>query len=152
MATSAKRKSKTNKKLANSGAGAAATLESVYNELVQLMKRHAPPFRSDLPCVSGSKKGFQLAVPKPVAVPGAYGGKPVHLQMSAAILQKDFVGFYLMCIYMEGPETKNLSPALLKLRKGKSCFHIKKLDDGLRKDIAAVLESGEKNYKERGWL
>jgi hypothetical protein len=43
-------------------------------------------------------------------------------------------------------------PGILKLRKGKSCFHIKKLDDGLRKDIAAVLESGEKNYKERGWL
>jgi hypothetical protein len=127
-------------------------LESVYADLVRIMKRHAPPFRADIACMNGGKKSFQLTVPKPVAVPGAYGGKPVDLQMAAVILQKDFVGFYLMCIYMNDPEKKKLSPALLKLLKGKTCFHVKKLDDGLRKDIAAALVMGAKNYRERGWV
>ncbi|HXX99677.1 MAG TPA: hypothetical protein VEI54_02080 [Candidatus Limnocylindrales bacterium] len=144
MATSAKAKAKT-----SSGA---ESLESVYEELVGMMKRHAPPFRTDLPCVSGKKKGCQLAVPKPVAVPGAYGGKPVNLQMAAVILQKGYVGFYLMCIYMNDGVKKKLSPALLKLLQGKTCFHVKKLDDGLRKDIAAALEMAEKDYRERGWI
>jgi hypothetical protein len=128
-----------------------APLESVYEELVEMMLRHAPPFRTDIACMSGGKKSFQLTVPKPVAIPGAYGGKPVDLQMAATILQKDFVGFYLMCIYMNAAMKKKLSPALLKLLKGKTCFHVKKLDDGLRKDIAAALELGEKAYRERGW-
>jgi hypothetical protein len=47
---------------------------------------------------------------------------------------------------------KKFSPALLKLRKGKSCFHVKKLDNGLRKDIEAALELATKAYRERGWV
>jgi len=35
---------------------------------------------------------FQLTVAKPVAIPAAYGGKPVDLQMAAVILQKGYVG------------------------------------------------------------
>jgi hypothetical protein len=129
-----------------------APLESVFEELVEIMMRHAPPFRTDIACMSGGKKSFQLTVPKSVVVPGAYGGKPVDLQMAAAILQKDFVGFYLMCVYMNNAVKKKLSPALLKLLKGKACFHLKYLDDGLRKDIEAALTLGEKSYQERGWM
>jgi hypothetical protein len=128
------------------------SLESVYGELVVLMKRHAPPFRPDVPCGGGGKKSFQLTVPKPVAVPGAYGGKPVDLQFAAAILQKGYVGFYLMCIYVNQNARKQISPALLKLLKGKSCFHLKKLDDGLRQDIQSALALGAEFYKQRGWL
>jgi len=89
-------------------------------------------------------------VPKPVAIPGAYGGKPVDLQMAAVIL--GYVGFYLMCIYMNEGTKKKLSPALLKLLKGKTCFHVKTLDDGLRKDIQVALGLGTKVYRERGCL
>jgi hypothetical protein len=115
------------------------SLEGVYEELVKILQRHAPPFRSDVPCMAVGKRSFQLTVPKPVAIPGAYGGKPVDLQMAAAMLQ-------------HGAAKKKLSPALLKLLKGKTCFHVKNLDDGLRKDIEAALEMSTKVYRERGWL
>jgi hypothetical protein len=95
---------------------------------------------------------FQLTVPKPVPIPGAHGGKPVDLQMAAVILQKDYVGFYLMRIYMNEATKKKLSPALLKLLNGKRCFHVKALEDGLRKDIEEALDVGTKVYRERGWL
>jgi hypothetical protein len=65
--------------------------------------------------------------------------------MAAVILQKDFVGFYVICVYRNEAVEKKLSPALLELLKGKTCFHVKKPDDRLRKDI------GEKIYRERGW-
>ena len=128
------------------------TLENVYVDLVEIMKRHAPPLRCDRPLIVRGKKAFQLTVPKAVAIPGAYGGKPVAVQMAAAILQKGYVGFYVMCIYMNDAAKKKLSPALLKLLKGKTCFHVKTLDYGLRKDIEAALELGKECYRERGWI
>ena len=111
-----------------------ASLEGVYEALVKILQRHAPPFRTDVSCMSGGKPSFQLAVP------GAYGGNPVDLQMAAVILQKGYVGFYLMCIDMNDATKKKLSPALLKLLKGKACFQVKTLDLGLRKDIQAALD------------
>ena len=57
-----------------------------------------------------------------------------------------------MWIYMNDATKKKLSPALLKLLKGKACFHVKTLDLGLRKDIQAALDLATKVYRERGWL
>jgi hypothetical protein len=57
-----------------------------------------------------------------------------------------------MCIYMNGAAKKKLSPAPLKPLKGKTCFHVKTVDDGLRKDIEVALEISTKVYRERGWL
>jgi hypothetical protein len=128
------------------------SLADVYAEVEKLLTRHAPPFRTDVGYKTGDKKAFQLTVPKPVAIPGAYGGKPTNVMMAAVILQKGYVGFYLMCIYMNEAVKTKLSPALLKLLKGKTCFHLKKLDDELRKDIELALELGTKAYRERGWL
>lgn len=148
MKKPAKSSRKTGKLAEVSGDG---SLEGVYVDLEKILARHAPPFKL---CDLGvrNKRSAQLVVPKPVAIPGAYGGKPVKVQMAAVILQKGYVGFYLMCIYVNGKARKEISPALLKLLKGKSCFHVKKLDDGLKRDIEAALLMGTKAYRERGWL
>jgi hypothetical protein len=130
---------------------AAASLESVYSEIEAILKRHAPPFRFQAVGVQ-NKKNAQITVPKPVVIPRAYGGKPVPVQLAAVILQKGYVGLYLMCIYMNDEAKKKLPPNLMKLLQGKTCFHVKKLDDGLRADIGTALELGTKAYKERGWL
>ncbi len=132
-------------------AQAGGSLESVYFEIEGILKRHAPPFLFQEVGVQ-NKKNAQLTVPKPVVIPGAYGGKPVPVQLAAVILQKGYVGLYLMCIYMNDAAKKKLPPNLMKLLQGKTCFHVKKLDDGLREDIEAALELGTKAYKERGWL
>lgn len=117
------------------------SLENVYEQLKEMLARHAPPFKLSDGGVRG-KSSVQLVVPEPVAIPGAYGGKPVDLQMAAAILQEGYVGLYLMCIYMNEEVKRKLSPALLKLLRGKTCFHVKALDEGLKKDIEAALVLG----------
>ncbi|HUL32319.1 MAG TPA: hypothetical protein VL128_00435 [Candidatus Eisenbacteria bacterium] len=127
------------------------SLECIYEQLKAILAKHAPPLKL-CEMQLGKKSGVQLVVPKPVAVAGAYGGKPVNLQMAAAILQKDYVGFYLMCIYASADVKRKLSPALLKLLKGKSCFHVKALDEGLRKDIEEALVLSEQGYQANGWL
>jgi hypothetical protein len=150
MAKPAKAKPKT-KSQTKAPAQNGDSLESVYSEIEGILKRHAPPFRfQDLGV--RNKKSTQLTVPKPVVVPGAYGGKPVPVPLAAVILQKGYVGLYLMCVYMNDEAKQKLSPNLMRLLKGKTCFHVKKLDDGLRVDIEVALELGTKAYKERGWL
>jgi hypothetical protein len=47
---------------------------------------------------------------------------------------------------------KEISPALLKTLKGKSCFRLKTLDEQLKKNIEAALDASAAVYKERGWL
>jgi hypothetical protein len=150
MAKPAKAKPKT-KAQTHAPAQDSDSLEKVYSEIEAILKRHAPPFRFEDLGVR-NKKSTQITVPKPVVVPGSYGGKPVPVPLAAVILQKGYVGLYLMCVYMNNGAKKKLSPNLMKLLQGKSCFHVKKLDDGLRDDIEAALELGTKAYKDRGWL
>jgi hypothetical protein len=150
MAKAAKAKPKAKAK-AKGPAQDGGSLESVYSDIETILKRHAPPFLfQDLGV--RNKKSAQLTVPKPVVVPGEYGGKPVLRPLAAVILQKGYVGFYFMCVYGNNEAKKTLSPNLMKLLKGKSCFHVKASDEGLRKDIDAALEFGTKVFKERGWL
>jgi len=126
------------------------SLAHVYNELEALLTRYVPPFKVGTLSVRG-KESLQLVTPKPVTVPGAYGGKPVDWQFAAAILQKGYVGFYMMGAYSNPELKKKISPGLLKTLKGKSCFHLKSLDEQMKKDLTTALDASAKIYKARGW-
>jgi len=130
-----------------------ATLETVFQKLHQLLLKRVPPFKAggDERGMFRGKKSFHLVVPKAVAIPGAYGGKPTELCMASIVMQKGYVGFYFMPIYMNSALEKKLSPGLLKLLKGKTCFHIKSLDATLLEDIDAALTLGAKAFKDRNW-
>jgi hypothetical protein len=129
----------------------AASLEAIYDSLHQLLSRYAPPCKAKAGAVR-DKKDLHLTIAKAVVVPGAYGDKPVEIDLASLILQKDYVGFYFMPIYLEPALKKKLSPSLIKLLQGKTCFHVKKLDDDLLHHIEAALEVGVKDYQRRGWL
>ena len=43
-------------------------------------------------------------------------------------------------------------PALVKLLKGKSCFHMRRADEELLAHVSDALERGFALYRERGWL
>jgi hypothetical protein len=130
---------------------AEGSLDAVFEDLVTILKRHVPPFSTKVPLVVKNKKAFQITVPKPVVIPGSYGGKPVPIQLAAVIVQTGYVGLYVMCIYMN-PAAKDKLPNLKKLLKGKSCFHVKKLDDILKQEVEEALEIGTAEYKKRGWV
>ncbi len=69
------------------------------------------------------------------------------------ILQSSYVGFYFMPVYSNPEEVKPLlDPALLKCLKGKSCFHIKKADAEILKQVKAALKVGYLQYKMNGWV
>lgn len=71
--------------------------------------------------------------------------------VSVCIL-KNSVGFYFMPVYIEPELKKLLQPDLLKLLKGKSCFHVTKLSDELLNHLVNALETGFTLYKQKGWV
>ena len=128
-----------------------AALEAIFDSLHQLLSRYSPPLKTKSGTVRG-KKDFHLTIPKAVVVPGAYENKPAEVGLAAIILQQGYVGFYFMPIYIEPGFKKKLAPSLIRLLQGKTCFHIKTLDDDLLAQIKHALDEGVKNYRHRGWL
>ena len=149
MAKPSKTKSKSTKAPLKAGT-TRQPLEDVYSGVEQVLRRYVPPFKTGDLVVKG-KASLQLVTPKQIAIPGAYGGKPVNQQFAAAILQKGYVGFYMMGVYSNPVLKKKLSPGLLKALKGKSCFHLTALDAQLKKDLETALDASAEIYKERGW-
>ena len=71
---------------------------------------------------------------------------------AALIIQSNYVGFYFMPVYIDTSLKEVFAPELLKLLKGKSCFHIKQLDENLENRIFDALRKGFDLYKQRGWI
>lgn len=59
---------------------------------------------------------------------------------------------YFFPIYTDVERFKNIDPVLRKCLKGKSCFHIKKLDDNLKIQIETMIALGIKVYQEKKLL
>ncbi|MCI5082257.1 MAG: hypothetical protein MRY78_11200 [Saprospiraceae bacterium] len=113
-------------------------VQLIQETLKSFLKAHQPPLRirqenesnfevcGNKECMQGRKKvdGFYFAsiVPKP---------KDVRL--------------YFFPIYTH-PDAFELSDALKKCLKGKSCFHIKKMDEALEAEIKSMIDQGVQVY------
>lgn len=80
------------------------------------------------------------------------GRKRKETSFASITIQNTYVGFYYMPIYVDTKLHDVFKPELLKLLKGKSCFHIKELTPELKQQIQEALEIGYKFYKKRGWI
>lgn len=117
----------------------------IFKKLKPLLEKLKPPLFSKHDDV----RYFDLWSQKDIVIDGR---KKNEVSFAAIIIQKNYVGFYFMPIYIEA-EMKNIfAPELLKLLKGKSCFYIKKLDEALLSQIDDALKAGFELYRKRGWL
>jgi hypothetical protein len=74
------------------------------------------------------------------------------LYFASVIEQKDYVGFYYMPIYVSPKMQTKAAPRLMKMLKGKSCFHVKSIDAELLGEAEALLDLAMECYKKNGWL
>ena len=81
----------------------------------------------------------------------AFGRQYEEMFFAGARMNKGAVGFYFMPIYTHEKEFV-LSPKLKKLLKGKSCFHLKKDDPEIVKELESLLKQGYECYKKAGWV
>ena len=67
-------------------------------------------------------------------------------------LNKSYVSFYLMPVYMHPELLRKVSPELKKHMQGKSCFNFKSMEPALFKELAALTKMGLERFKKEGLL
>jgi hypothetical protein len=120
-------------------------LSDIFQQLKKVLKKYEPPFVAK----SDYEWRYELWSVKDVVIAGR---KRNEVFFASLIIQRDYVGFYYMPIYSDTKLKKVFKKELLSTLKGKSCFHIKKLDKTLLGQIRGTLEIGYKMYKKNGWV
>src|SRR4030095_8400567 len=115
----------------------------------EIKKMLAPYKKGTMKLSGGFDAKVALVSKKPVEI---LGRKRDELWFAGALVQKGYVGFYFMPVYADVSIKKLIKPELLSCLKGKSCFHIKKLDKEIFSQIQHALEVGYTAWVKRGWL
>jgi hypothetical protein len=130
----------------------AENLDDVYAALKQLLEKHARGLEAldKIPgsTAKGDKPGYHLVGKREVSI---LGRKPQRTYVVGIIRHPKSVGFYSMPLYTH-PSDCPISPALEKLRSGKSCLQIKTSAPGVLKELDAHLKQGIAAYKREGWV
>ena len=74
------------------------------------------------------------------------------LYFGSVKINKNYVSFHLMPIYIFPSLIKNMSPELKFHMHGKSCFNFKSIDIVLFKELTKLTKNGYTQYKESGYL
>jgi len=120
-------------------------LIKIFNKLKKVLKKFEDPLKPKFDLNSKydlwSFKDIEIA-----------GRKRKEVFFAGLIIQIKYVGLYYMPIYTDASLKDVFKPELMKLLKGKSCFHIKQLDANLEQQIKEALERGYSLYQKRGWI
>jgi len=122
-------------------------LPSIFRELKALLQPYCPPLVER--GVTTAKLQYHLWSIKDIEIAGR-NRKAVYF--AGIIIQKGYVGFYYMPAYTNAELKKFFPPELLRLLKGKSCFHIKELSLKLLRQIRQALRLGFRQYNTRCWI
>jgi hypothetical protein len=117
----------------------------IFQQLKIALKTYEPPFvaKTDLDSryELWSVKDLQIA-----------GRKRKEVFFAGLIIQRSYVGFYYMPVYTHAAMKRLFKKELLATLKGKSCFHITKLDTILLTQIRQALKLGHRLYRKNGWV
>ncbi|MDH5721558.1 MAG: DUF1801 domain-containing protein [Spirochaetia bacterium] len=120
-------------------------LYAIFNELKKMISK----YENRLFPKNDNKDRYELWSRKDIIIENR---KRKEVYFAGIIKQKSYVGFYYMPVYVDTSLKDVFQPELLSLLKGKSCFHIKKLDSTIKKQIKFALKTGFSLYKKRGWV
>lgn len=74
------------------------------------------------------------------------------IYFSSIVPKEKDVRFYFYPAYTHPQEFEYISDRLKKFKKGKSCFHVKFLDEELENEINGMVSKAIDIYKKNGWL
>lgn len=124
------------------------------------MKTEVPAIRETLKGILEAYIGLlRVQVDKPGnfevngTIEAPQGKKMVQgIYFSSLVPKEKDVRFYFYPAYTHPEEFENLSPELAKFKKGKSCFHVKHLDEALENEIKEMVSKAVAVYRKEGWL
>ena len=126
-------------------------LQPIFNKLKKLLK----PNERRLNVKSDYDSRYELEGTKEYEVMSEKTGKVSkrkNAYFGGIIIQSSYVGLYLMAPYMNPQKFNKRFPKLMKLLKGKSCFHVKDIDNVLERDIKGALKLSFGLYREGGFV
>jgi hypothetical protein len=129
-------------------AKAFADLDTIHHSLKTLLQELESVSGSTLQGRSVSNQDFDLWSVRDLVIDGR---NRQELFFAGIRRQKACVAFYYFPLYVLPSLAASLGPPLVKLLKGKTCFHLKTLDGDLLVQIREALNLGIMNYRERGW-
>ena len=119
-------------------------LNTIQTTLQASLESHVPQLQIRVK----SETNFEAAGTKTVM----QGKKKVDGHYFASVMPKaKDIRLYFFPIYTH-VEHFELSPELQKFLKGKSCFHIKKLNEDLTQEIKAMIAKGVELYENDGLI
>ena len=108
----------------------------VFEQLRSILK----PYSKNLTITADTATGYSLD--------GPYSEKYKKVVFfGAAQIQKNYVSFYLMSVYMFPEILKDISPELKKHMQGKSCFNFKKVEPELFKELTKLTRLGVERFR-----
>ncbi len=121
-------------------------VDEIWSILINLLKTHEKVFK----IVSDTADKFEVIGTKSVM----QGKQRVEGHYFATLMPKPKdVRLYFFPAYTHADEIKSLmSEPVAKLLKGKSCFHIKKMDDEIRENLKTIIAKGVELYQKEGLL
>jgi hypothetical protein len=111
------------------------------------MEDNCPP----LVRTKNSKEGFEVMG----NVPTQYGSKKVMvpgMYFASALIRPGNVSFYFFACYTAPKEFEKVAPTAMKCLDGKTCFHFKKEEQVVEKEIRLMFKKGIGFYKKQGWV
>jgi hypothetical protein len=120
-------------------------LTTIFLQLKAILIQYAPPLTVSV----DTDKRFDLVSKKAVVIDGR---KRSEVFFASLIIQTNYVGFYYMPVYADPEQKQVFHDDLLRLLKGKSCFHLRQLDSTLTEHLTSAIAKGYRLYLERGWI
>jgi len=115
-------------------------LSDVYENLCRVLQDHAT---GRIQSRTGSDGGFTLYYPGPLT---AMGREMPELYFVGTTPRKSSVVFYYFPLYMNEELAAKLDPGLMKLLKGKTCFHLKTWTPEIEKAIREAVTLGSECF------
>ena len=75
-----------------------------------------------------------------------------EISIGGVKIQKNYVSFYLMPVYIYPELLEGISLGLQKRMQGKSCFNFKQVDETLLDELRQLTERGLQRYRDEGLL
>ena len=120
-------------------------LEDIRTSIHEMLKDPVPPLRIR----KDNDTEFEVAGTKPAM----QGKQKVDGYYFASVVPKPKdIRLYFFPIYTHPKEFEWLSDGLRKCLKGKSCFHIKRLDDQLIQEVDKMIKTGIDAYVKDGLI
>ncbi len=114
--------------------------QSEFPLVFEYLKNILKPFEPKLTVTADTPRAYSLD--------GPYSEKwKKQLFFGSARIQKNYVSFYLMPVYMFPDLLEDISPELRKHMQGKSCFNFKKVEPDLFKELAELTHKSVEQFR-----